>query len=425
MSLTFLYKRAIALFLFLFIISCTDTEKTNTSNKNLSLWQGRWRATLRLQESQELPFNFDLKYKNGQYEMIIYNADEKIVVNDFTFDHDSVFIRLPIYNAELRGKFNQKRILGAWYNYGREVPTNIPFYAVHGDSSRFIFNVVDSIPNVGGKWEVTFITGDKSSKEDAIGEFEQNGTHLTATFRTPTGDYRYLEGCVTNNEILLSAFDGSHAFLLQGNLTEYGDIEGDFYSGSSYFANWIAFRNDTATLPTMGKLSYLKNPQDAVVHFALPNLEGKTVSLSDAEFKNKVVLVQLMGSWCPNCYDESRFLVDIAQKYGDKIAIVALAFEPSGVLEKERPNLLRYKKQIGIDYPILLAGKNKKQEASKLFPQLNGIEAFPTLLVIDKTGKVRDVHSGFEGPATSQYVSFTKEFTKIIENLLAEPSKSS
>jgi len=136
------------------------------------------------------------------------------------------------------------------------------------------------------------------------------------------------------------------------------------------------------------------------------------VSLEDERFKNKVVLVQIMGSWCPNCLDESKFY-----------AVIALAFEYAKTKEKAFNSIKRLTNRIGLTYPVLLAqyGTSDKEEAQKKLPMLNHVLSYPTTIFIDKKGAVRKIHTGFNGPATGEkYEVFKKEFDAFVKGLLAE-----
>jgi hypothetical protein len=52
---------------------------------------------------------------------------------------------------------------------------------------------------------------------------------------------------------------------------------------------------------------------------------------------------------------------------------------------------------------------------------LNHVISFPTTIIIDKKGKVRNIHTGFSGPATGDYyLDYITEFNHLIDELLAE-----
>lgn len=414
----------------LYFNSC-QSNNNNTSNANNNtkykgkLLEGRWRAVLQLDEDPdpatrlELPFNFDLSINEKGYTMHIINADERIATNEISFPtEDSVLIKLPYFNSEIRASINERRIVGAWHNFDKGKDYTLPLYAVFGDSSRFFMPTTDSIINVAGTWEVTFIADDKSGKTDAIAEFKQNGNHVTGTFITPTGDYRYLEGIATDHEVKLSCFDGAHAFLFIAGINNEGDLNGDAWYGKHAREIWLAYKSDAPTLPMEGQLSEMKSDK---FDFSFPNLDGKIITNKDPEFKNKVILVQLMGSWCPNCLDETRLLVELYQKYHSKgLEIVALAFERNPDLATSAPILKRYIAQTGIQYPILLAGSADKKAASAVLPQLNALKAYPTTLLIDRNGKVNNIYTGISGPATSEYQAFVSDFEAAIEKLLQQ-----
>ena len=131
-----------------------------------------------------------------------------------------------------------------------------------------------------------------------------------------------------------------------------------------------------------------------------------------------------MGSWCPNCLDESKYYTKYLLENSDKdIEFIALAFEVAKTPEKAFQRIKRLKDRIGIEYPIVLAqygGSNKKKAQEKL-PMLNHVLSYPTSIFIDKKGNVRKIHTGFNGPATGEkYVEFTNEFESFVDSLLKE-----
>jgi hypothetical protein len=70
----------------------------------------------------------------------------------------------------------------------------------------------------------------------------------------------------------------------------------------------------------------------------------------------------------------------------------------------------------------LFAGIADKKIVAEKLPQLNTFLSFPTTIFIDKNGKVRKVHTGYNGPATGKYYQeFLKEFNDTVDGLLSEP----
>lgn len=68
---------------------------------------------------------------------------------------------------------------------------------------------------------------------------------------------------------------------------------------------------------------------------------------------------------------------------------------------------------------MLLAGNADKELASKQFPVLDRIKAFPTFLFLDADGRVRATYTGFSGPATGEaHLNLKQAFEQQVERLL-------
>ena len=162
----------------------------------------------------------------------------------------------------------------------------------------------------------------------------------------------------------------------------------------------------------------MKDPSQPLT-FAFPDLNGRVVSLSDARFKGKVVVVAISGSWCPNCHDEAPFLEEIYREYRARgLEVVALSFEEAEQL-KSLSRLRAFVKRYDIDYTVLVPGE-PGQLAEKL-PQAENLNAWPTTFLLGRDGKVRGVHAGFAGRASGEFYTQNKrEVTELIESLLAE-----
>ena len=255
----------------------------------------------------------------------------------------------------------------------------------------------------------------------AIGEFKQDGNALTGTFITETGDYRFLEGTIQDKKMYLSCFDGSHAFLFEAKLNEDNtELRGRFKSGKHYTAFWEATKDPDFRLKDANTLTYLKPGFDKV-DFSFKDTKGNMVSLNDDQYKGRPKIVQIFGTWCPNCRDETEFLIDYIKKNpAQEFDIIALGFEKYKDETKSIKALKTYKDKFNLPYPLLHAGYYNKTEAAKALPMLNAIISYPTMIFLDKDNQVKKIHTGFSGPATSQFEAFKKEFASNIQNILTE-----
>jgi thiol-disulfide isomerase/thioredoxin len=362
----------------------------------------------------ELPFQFEVSY--GAEDSLIFtftNGTERIETRDIELWHDrvhnrdSIRIHFKEYNTYLQAAYRESVLEGHWIKPDKNY-VSIPFVAHHGQSHRFSTTRRKPVADISGAWATEFF--DDEETYPAIGEFKQDGENLTGTFRTETGDYRFLQGSMLGDKMYLSCFDGSHAFLFEGKF-ENNEITGIFRSGKKYKAGWSAKRDPNFKLADTETITQLKGDQSLAFNFT--DTDGKT--WSNADLKGKVTLIEIMGTWCPNCKDESEFIKSYIKSHPEQdIQVIGLAFEyPADTLEAIK-RLKTYRQKMGISYPICYAGKADKKVASALFPMLSGITSFPTLLVLDKQVKIKHIYTGFDGPATSKYAAFLDNFSQKI-----------
>lgn len=406
------------LFLFLLIlVSCQGFSY------NLKLKPGYWHTSFAINDSTTLPVTFLVEKEKKTYHVFVINADETIELRNIGQTRDSLYVRFPGFGSELKCRIvNKKQIEGYWFNIAKGPNYKIPLTATLGYKSRF--HKAESDLSVAGRWEVTFDY--ENAPEKAIGEFAPLTTHysysqtnvIKGTFLTETGDYRFLEGVISNDSLNLSTFDGSHAFLFQSKFRN-DTLWGQFYSGTHYHVNWYAVRNPDFQLKHPDSLTYLINEQP--LKLALPDLNSETYHYPNAQTKNKVTLIQIMGTWCPNCLDESRYLNQKKETFGNQLNIISVAFEMPKTLEAKIAKVQSFKDDLGLDFKFLIGGKASKLEALELFPMLNKVISFPTLIFIDKAGTIRKIHTGFNGPGTGQYYkAFVERTDSFLEALIAE-----
>ncbi len=393
------------------------------ADKPSVLKPGNWKATIERPDGQQIVFNFESKDSAGKKIIYVINAGERLLVDSIETRGDSVFIELPFFESGFKAKvLPNGNLQGVWIkNYGK-INQVLPFKAEY-NKQRFDVKAAP-IANISGRWAADFIDRDNQVSK-LVGEFTQSGSHLTGTFLDPTGDYRFLEGVVSGDSLKLSGFDGGHAFLFTAKVENNNKISGGkFYSGARSIQNWNAERNASATLADGFEETKLA-PGAGKLNFSFRDIaDGHEVSINDKQFENKVIVLQIMGSWCPNCMDETKFLSDYYKDNREKgVEIIGLAYERTTDFVASQKALQSFKKRFNVQYPILVTGVTVSDSlrAEKTLPQLTKIDAFPTTIFVDKKGTIRKVHSGFSGPATGQhFADFQKEFAEIVEQLLAE-----
>lgn len=377
-----------------------------------------------------LPFNFDVVYENDTvFRIDIHNGEETISVPprniqagwDQRAGRDTLRIDFPVFDAHISAYYEENVIEGAWVIHYRE-NYRIPFKAYFGRNHRFTTMKKEPAADISGKWAVQFGKG-KEVPFPGIAEFTQKGNNLRGTFRTETGDYRFLEGTVQGNKAYLSVFDGSHAFLFEALIQDDGTLKGTFRSGRHYLTNWTAKRDPDFVLKSPDELTLMN--EDIPLAFSFPSVEGMLTSLADDQYQGKPKLVQVMGTWCPNCREEANFLRDyLANNEVKDLEVIALAFEKYGADDdRSREAIRKYQAEMGVPWPILLAGASEKEAAAQALPMLSNIFSFPTLLFVDRDNKVKRIYTGFNGAATSEWEDFKRGFDASVKELIREPSR--
>jgi len=417
-----LMKNLLSLLIVIALASCSENHgKQEESSPLLALVEGDWLLEFHITETNNAPVNLIITKKDTTYEVVFINASEKIKAQEVVIEGDNISIHDPLFNTWFEGKIvNATRIEGQWFKDNREY--TIPFTARHGKMARFRkpTKLKESDSNVSGKWEVDFSNNNPEDHYKAIGQFQQVDDYVTGTFMTETGDYRYLEGNMYNNNLYLSCFDGAHIFLFKATLVN-NKLTGAFWSGAHWEEPWVASKNETFTLSNPDSLTYLKEGFDKL-SFTFPNTKGDSISLADEKYQDKVVIVNIMGPWCPNCKDETAYLAELYNKYHDKgLEIIALSFDKSEEFDAAAANILKIKAHFGANYDFLIAGKANKIAAAEALPMLNHIMSYPTSIFIDRKGNIKKIRTGFYGPGTgSYYTQYVEQTNDLIGKLLAE-----
>ena len=391
--------------------------------------EGGWyRATLAIDKAHEIPFFLWLPDDDEQ-DAVIRNGLEDIAV---LFEREGAHIVLdfPHYDSRIEAELDlTNHYRGVWRKQRREGVAEMPFAA---DRLPAPHPLATFSPEFGARYP---LSGASDTIRFAMA-FAEDGPaiasmtlgrrvagpefHLrevTGTIQTTTGDYRFLSGVWESgagagrnaNDLMLSVFDGAHAFLFaMTESADAGDLAGDFYSG-----NWF---HDTFTARRLadGEAYELPDPFSEV---SLTAGDGRLHidALDSPRYHGKPVIVQIFGTWCPNCHDETPALVDLYTRYHDDgLEVLGLAYEVTGDDARSRRQVRRFIERYSIPWDIVIAGTNDKDQSSATLPDLSRVKSFPTTIWIGRDGRVRAIHSGFSGPATgAAHTALLAEFDRL------------
>jgi peroxiredoxin len=373
--------------------------------------QGRWDAVVVVNDV-EIPFRFDIVEGASGVSGAFFNGDERIESTSGRFDDGALTLSYEHYATRLEATLVDGRLEGRYERAGgapylfRARPVEAP-PASSGDA-----------PSIGGVWHIPV----KSSKGEAAWRFivRQDGSAVSAAILRVDGDTGALTGDYRDGKFVLSHFSGQRPVLMEVTLAPDGSLA----LLQNRRTTMTAVREAEASerrLPAPTdpeRHSFARNPTERFT-FSFPDADGRVVSSGDARFRNKVVVISITGTWCPNCHDEAPFLTELYRRYrGLGLEMVALSFEDEAQLQN--PARLRaYAARYGIEYPMLLAGI--PDQLAERVPQIENLNSFPTTIFLGRDGIVREVHAGFPSKASGRFYSDTIDSMRgLVERLLTE-----
>jgi thiol-disulfide isomerase/thioredoxin len=403
--------------------------------------EGRWDAQL-VRGDQVIPFRLDISGSGATLKGTLYDGFRPYEnTSSASFKDGKLVLSLEHYLTTISAKFDNGKLIGDVVAQNRENRSEYGFVATRHEAAP---GSAANVPAIAGVWEIPL--ENPSSKGENAFRFvvEQKGAEVAASILRIDGDTGAYSGTFKDGKWVLSHFDGSRPGVIEVTPKNDGTLEVLQASvrpqpetaerGNSGYAESVADGRYAPKLvayrPDVARAKGFPEPANFLTHttarhpnerfaFNFPDVNGKLVSSDDPQFKGKVVIAVVTGTWCPNCHDEAQYLVELDKKYRDQgLAIVALNFEEP----EQQATLTRVRafvKQYGVKYPYLIAGA--PAEMWEKVPQLVNLNTWPATVFVGRDGTVRAVHSGFASAASGQYhAELRKEFTQRIEKLLAE-----
>jgi thiol-disulfide isomerase/thioredoxin len=331
-------------------------------------------------------------------DLVIHNGKEDILL---TFIDEGVYA-VPVFGGSITGKWMGGRFGGVWTDSLRlsDYQVAVEFEPVQHRAEKCASRAENIV------WE--------TSMGLLVASVFCDSVH--ATVLTPTGDYRYLSGSLRNDRLELATFDGAHLFHFSATVSGDSLVSGLFKSGAHYVEKWNGVVVSGETSSASSTQPYNK---EYPIEFQATSLEGQGVSYSQTQLLKsgrKLLVVDVLGSWCPNCLDEVRLMKELSFEYPE-VEFVSVSFERGG-LKESLNRLADFKEEMGVDWRVLYGGRASKSVADSVLPFMGGVRSFPTTVFIPSEGPPV-VHTGFNGPATGPlYVKEEAFFRHTIEEML-------
>jgi thiol-disulfide isomerase/thioredoxin len=378
---------------------------------------GLWDAVV-VVNKVEVPFRFEIAQSGTHVQGFFFEGDRKVGSTSGTFDDGKLQLAYDFLNTTLEATLDGDALRGTYRNnrpnarpieFRAQRPTPAPVGEGHP-------------PQVAGDWDM-HRTAQDNSKLDVSWRLylRQSGSEISGAILKTSGDTGDLTGRWKDGTLTMSHFAGERPLLFEAQINPDGTLAITLDRQYAYRAAKAteARAKGIAEPPDPTRFTSVKDPAEAF-HFSGLDLDGKTVTDADAEFRGKVVVLTIGGTWCPNCHDEAPQLESLYKEFHARgLEIVGLNFEMDPDLAQARPRVLSFIKRYGIEFPMLVPG-TPDQVAAKL-PQLVNFGVYPTTIFLGRDGRVRNVHAGFASAATGQeHVRLEREERELVVKLLAE-----
>jgi thiol-disulfide isomerase/thioredoxin len=379
---------------------------------------GRWDAHLIRANNDSVPFRLDLSGDGTSLKGTLYDGFRPYeYTSSASATGDTLLLKFDHYLTTITAHREQDRLVGEVVANGRGGTTRYDFVATRHTAGTA--SPAGKAPDVAGQWEVPLSSANARGERSVRLAIEQRDDEIAASILRVDGDTGAYSGTFRDGRWQLSHYDGSRPGVLEIVPRPDGTLE-------------IHQRTETLTAyrPETARAKGFAPPADVLANtrardaqetfaFSFHDVNGKLVTQDDPDFRGKVVVAIVTGTWCPNCHDEAKYLVQLDAKYRARgLRIVALDFEEPeqlGTLARVRAFTAQY----GVTYPYLIAGA--PDELAAKIPQLENLNTWPATVFVGRDGTVRAVHSGFASPATGAlHIQLQQEFTSRIEALLAE-----
>ena len=374
---------------------------------------GLWTGSAQV-NGQAVPFTLQITGSGDAVEGALVNGRQKSPSSSGSFSGGHLILHYDEFANTLDATLQDGTLTGAFGRTGHTVTLTAQKSAAPVSDSA-------NPPHIAGVWQIA-VDGPKGEHSWTL-RVHQSGAKVDAVIQRIDGDTGNLYGAWRDGQFAVSHFTAAGPSYAVLRPQPDGTLQVFTFTHSNGLqplpAHRLPAERDASLAIADDPLHHttLANPAQPLA-FRFPDLSGKLVASTDPEFRHKAVIVSIGGSWCPNCQDEAPFLESLYQRYHDRgLEIVEVSFEESAQLAN--PARLRTViSKFGITYPVLVAGT--PDQLDEKFPEVEGLNCWPTTFFIGRDGLVKSIHTGYSGPATGKdNAALERETTALVQRLLA------
>jgi thiol-disulfide isomerase/thioredoxin len=401
-------------FFFFLLLAFTSCQR----KRDIQYLPGIWHGTVYLQNQDEVPLKMEFKVEGDQVIGTFINGDERVTSTSGTFDGLNLKLKFDYFDAVMEGGVARREIIGTITRTWKSQKLTRNFKIWRGGGTMIVPAATEG-KDLSGEWDMKVGEGEKQRQWRLL--LTQKEGALTGTIMTPSGDWGTMTGEFAYGKMQITRFDVINARLLRAQLNANGQLEGMVDLGQGEAPRKVLAERVSATAPVATQNTKVQNPLEPF-KFAGLDLDGKTVSSTDARFKNKAIIIEITGTWCPNCYDEAPLLKDLYARYqAQGLEVIGLSFEYTGDTKRDLEQIKIFREKHNIPYLSLLGGSTENNDIAQKLPQLVNFGAYPTTIFIGRDGLVKKIHAGFDGPATGErHTRLKAEFEATVKELLQD-----
>lgn len=412
---------------------CATAVNTNAQTPN-GLWDGSIQTS-----AGEVDFGVELKPEGNGISAVLVNDIDRQPFSSATWDGAALTLRLDYYDGTLTAHWiSPQNMEGEYSRLTSKGMVHIPVTLVprRETSPEKLWTGA----TLAGDWLFVRPGGTAAEDKVTLATFQQQKmastdgkVAVTGILEPVSGDRGLLHGSVYldpsgQTHFHLSRFDGIHVLALDGDFQPDGSLKGKL-AGTASSVPFTARRSkDLASADPNAQAGSLTKVRDTQQPFRFSGVDqsGKAVDQGSAQFKDKAVIVDIFGTWCPNCHDEAPILEQLYRKYHSQgLEIVGLAYEYTGDNARNLRQIGIYRDKYKITFPFLLAGTTDEGQIEKTLPQLVNFGAYPTTIFLDREGRVHAIHAGFAGPSTgNKYQEVQQRMDELTRQILESTTKA-